>query len=490
MKQPLYLKLAGHFERSIAGGTLRPGDRLPSIRTLHDQFRVSISTIVQALMWLEDRGHVEPRDRSGFYVRVRDADLPPEPSMTRAALTPRWAGVNAIVGEVVKAAADPKRVPLGTGAPPPSMFPIARMNRWLSRIARENPAHSARYFFPPGSPELRRQIARRGTDIGMAITADDIVITSGAMEALNLAIRAVVKPGDVVAVERPTYFGILQVLESLGMRVLEIPTHPQRGIDLDRLEHGIRAHRVKACIVMTNCHNPLGFVLEDQAKRELVDLTRRRGIGLIEDDIYGDLAFSERRPKPAKAFDRDGHVLLCSSFSKVLAPGLRVGWIQAGRHRQVVEQLQFINTIAAPSLSQLVVASMLESGSYQRHVRRLRDACATQVQTMSKAIARYFPPGTRVTRPGGGYFLWVQLPDGIDAEVVRTRALAADISVIPGHICSTSGKFRDHLRLSCASPFTDEIDRALLTLGRVVAGVQEKTSRRNRSTGGKDLLYG
>ena len=467
MKQPLYLKLAGHFERSIAGGTLRPGDRLPSIRTLHEQFRVSISTIVQALMWLEDRGHVEPRDRSGFYVRVHAADLPPEPSITRAALTPRWAGVNAVVGEVVKAAADPKHVPLGAGAPPPSMLPVARINRWVSRIAREEPGHSAKYFFPPGAPELRRQIARRGTDIGMTVAASDVVVTSGAMEALNLAIRAVAKPGDVVAVESPTYFGILQVLESLGMRVLEVPAHPQRGIDLDRLEQGIRAHRVKACIVMTNCHNPLGFVLEDQSKQELVELTRRRGIALIEDDIYGDLAFSERRPRPAKAFDRNGHVLLCSSFSKVMAPGLRIGWIQAGRYQPVVEQLQFINTIAAPSLSQLVAARMLESGSYQRHVRRLRDAMAAQVQAMSRAIAKYFPAGTRLTRPAGGYLLWVQLPHGLDAEVVRARALAADISVIPGHLCSTAGKFRDHLRISCASPFTDEIDRALLTLGRI-----------------------
>jgi DNA-binding transcriptional MocR family regulator len=481
MKAPLYLKLAGHFERSIVGGTLRPGDRLPSIRTLHDQFRVSISTIVQALMWLEDRGHVEPRDRSGFYVRVREADLAPEPSMARAPLTPRWAGVNAVVGEVVKAAADPGRVPLGAGAPPPSMFPTARLNRLLSRVARENPGHSAKYFFPPGSLELRRQIARRGTDIGMSVTPDDVVVTAGAMEALNVAIRAVAKPGDVVAVESPTYFGVLQVLESLGMRVLEIPTHPQRGIDLDRLEQGVRAHRVKACIVMTNCHNPLGFVLDDQAKSDLVDLARRRGIAIIEDDIYGDLAFSERRPRPAKAFDRDGRVLLCSSFSKVLAPGFRIGWIQAGRYQPVVEQLQFINTVAAASLPQLVVARMLESGSYHRHIRRLRDTLATQVQAMSRAIARYFPPGTRVTRPAGGYLLWVQLPGGIDAEIVRTRALAADISVVPGHVCSTAGKYRQHLRISCASPVSDVIDRAVQTLGRIAADVQQKGQRQARA---------
>ena len=466
MSATLYGQLATHFERAIRRGTLQAGDRLPSIRALREQFRLSASTVVQALVWLEDRGYIEARSRSGYFVRTRRAESR-EPMLERVVLTPRLAGVNPLVGEVVKSAADPGCLPLGAGCPPASLFPIERLNRWVGRIARDNPGHSASYQFPPGLPELRRQIARRAATFGMDVSQDEVVITSGAMEALNLAIRAVAKPGDVVAVESPTYFGILQILESLGMRVIELPTHPQRGIDLDRLEFAIRRHKIKTCVVMSNCHNPLGFVLDDAAKRALVELAARHQLPIIEDDVYGELAFSEHRPKPAKAFDREGLVLLCSSFSKTLAPGFRVGWIHAGRFHDVVEHLQFITTIAAPSLQQYVLAGLLESGVYQRHLRRLRRAFRLQVAMMSRAIARYFPEGTRVTRPQGGYLLWVQLPDGLSGQTVYRSALDAKISVVPGEVCSATSRFRDCLRISCALPWSAEMNEAMRTLGRI-----------------------
>lgn len=471
MDTPLYRQLAAHFERSITNATLRSGDRLPSIRALRTQFRVSVSTVVQALVWLENRGYVEARNRSRFLVRPIGAELLPAPPAARTPLRARSAGVDPVLGEVLRAAADPRHVPLGAGSPPAALLPMARLNHWVRRVTRETPAHSGTYTLPPGSADLRRQLARRAAEIGMDVAADEIVITSGAMEALNLAVRAVVKPGDVVAVETPTYFGILQILESLGVRIVELPTHASTGVDLDRLEHAILKHRVRACVVMTNCHNPLGFVLPDDAKRALVELAHRRKIAIVEDDIYGDLAFSPQRPLPAKAFDRDGRVLLCSSFSKVLAPGFRVGWILPGRFQPLVEQLQFINTVAAASLPQLAIARFLESGGYQRHLRHLRDRFACQVRAVSSAVAKYFPAGTCVTRPDGGYLLWVQLPDGIAGSEVYKRALSANISVVPGQVFSASSRFGRHLRISCAVPWSADIDRALLVLGRLAHDV-------------------
>ncbi len=281
-----------------------------------------------------------------------------------------------------------------------------------------------------------------------------------------MSFRAVARAGDVIAVESPTYFGVLLAIQSLGMRAIEIPTHPREGMSLDRLESAIRKHRIKACVSMTNGHNPLGYVLSDDYKKELAELTARHDVALIEDNIYGELAFGARRPKVAKAFDRRGNVLLCASFSKVLAPGFRVGWMHAGRYQAEVERLKFINTVATASLPQFVLAEFLESGGFDRYVSRLRIAFAEQVRIMSQAVAKYFPEGTRITRPDAGYLLWVELPKKVDAVKLFRAALAANISIVPGPIFSTTGRFSNYIRISCGYRWSDALDRALLTLGR------------------------
>jgi DNA-binding transcriptional MocR family regulator len=287
------------------------------------------------------------------------------------------------------------------------------------------------------------------------------------MEALNLAIRAVAKPGNVIAVESPSYFGVLQVIESMGMRALEVPTHPREGLDLEALETAIHRHRVKACVAIPTCHNPLGFVMPDSRKEALVRLLARHEIPLIEDDVYGDLAFAETRPRAAKSFDRDGGVLLCGSFSKSIAPGLRVGWIHPGRFQGEVERLKLLGTLATASLPQWTVARFLESGGYDRHLRRLRVAMARQVELVSQAVARYFPPETCVSRPEGGFVVWVELPEGYDTVALHQAALDSGISISPGPIFSASGRFRHCLRLNCGSAWCERIDRGLLTLGRL-----------------------
>jgi DNA-binding transcriptional MocR family regulator len=367
----------------------------------------------------------------------------------------------------LRAVGDRGKVPLGAACPGPALLPYHRLNRITRAITQKDPLHSSYYQFPPGSELLRRQIARRSLDFGCSFSAENILVTCGAMEALNLCLRAVAKPGDIIAIESPTYFGVLLAIESFGMRALEIPTHPRTGMNLNVLESSVKKHQVKACIVMTNCHNPLGYILGDERKKELVELLAKHHIPLIEDDLCGDLTFDLQRPKVAKAFDRNGMVLLCSSFSKVLASGFRVGWVEAGRFRDEVERLKFLSTIATPSLPQLVVANFLESGGFDRYLRRLRLAMRGQVEAMSQAIAKYFPSGTRLTRPAGGYLLWVELPKTVNALKLSRQALAANITIIPGGIFSASGHFKSHIRISCGYPWSDEIDRALLTIGKL-----------------------
>ncbi len=466
-KLPLYLKVARQIEGQIRKGALRVGDKVPSIRGLKRQQGVSVSTVLQAYFWLENQGWIEPRPQSGFYVRLPFAELVPEPDFQASRNVPTEIGVGDVLNEVVSTIGDQSKVPLSSASAGPTLYPNRKLNRIIHKITREDPAHSSRYDFTIGLTALRRQIARRSTVHGCNFSPNELVITCGGIEALNLGLRAVARPGDVIAMESPTYFAILQIIESLGMKAIEIPTHPRNGMDLDALRSAIRKHRVRACISITNCHNPLGFILDDTYKKNLVALLTKHDVPLIEDDIYGDITFDGIRPKTAKAFDTENIVLLCSSFSKVLAPGFRVGWIHPGRYLDTVTRLKFINTIASPSLPQLTIAEFIQSGGYDRYLRGLRTSLANQVQVYSQAVARYLPEGTKISRPAGGYVLWVELPETIDALKLYRAALTQNISIVPGLIFSASGRFRNHIRISCGHPWSDSIERALATLGKL-----------------------
>jgi DNA-binding transcriptional MocR family regulator len=464
---PLYVRLASEFRRQIDSGVLRAGDKLPSIRALRRGRRVSAATVTEAYLRLERDGYVRARDRSGFYVAQPPARALPEPHVPVGLVPPVPVGISELVAEVLRQAGDAKLIPLGVSTLGSSLFPTARLNRAFRRAAARWPLHSASYGPARGQMLLRRQIARRALMSGSACDPDDIVVTSGGMDALNLALRAVTAPGDVVAVESPTYFGVLQVLEGLGVRAVEVPADPRSGIDLALLDRAIRRHRVKAVIVMTTCHNPLGSVMSDAAKAELVALTARHDTALIEDGLYAELVYDDTLRRPAKAFDRKGLVLFCGSFSKVLAPGLRVGWIEAGRFRNRVEALKSITSMMTAALPQLAVAELLESGFYDRYIKRLRLRVADQTSRYIHALSEAFPAGTRMTRPAGGNLIWVQLPEGADGSLLYQRTLEQGIGIFPGEIFSAEAKHRGFVRVSCGMPWSPAIDRAVAALGRL-----------------------
>ena len=475
-ESPLYLQIAESMTQQVARGALRPGDRVPSLRRLSRQRRVSMSTALQAYLWLESRGYLEARPQSGFYVRTPFSALIPEPQFESPKTQPKTVTTNAILAELMESANNPTNIPLGAGCASPELYPNRRLNLILRRIVRREPEHSARYHFPPGVEALRRQIARRSPDMGCNFSPRDIIVTCGALEALGLSLRAVAKPGDVIAMESPTYFGILESAASLGMKIIEIPTNPQSGMDLNQLEAAIRKHRVKACVVMTNSHNPLGYVLPDHYKKALVDVTARWNVPLIEDDTYGDLAHQDLRPRTAKSFDRNGLVILYSSFSKILSPGYRIGWVVAGRFREEIERLKLLTSVASPSLPQSVIAEFLVTGGYDRYLKRLRTRLAGQVESVRQAIAKYFPQGTRISRPAGGYMLWIEFPPRISALKLYRAALAENISILPGTIFSATGQYKNHIRINCGHVWSEIYDRALLTLGRLCEKAQAPRS--------------
>jgi len=462
----LYEQIANKIAILIEKKTFRPGEKVPSVRRLSLQEKVSISTVLQAYVLLEDRGLIEARPQSGYYVRLQRRSLPPEPAISSPSLSATSVNVSELVASIHDTIARRDIVPFGAATPSPELLPIRKLNRILAGIARDSDGEEHSYGIAQGSEELRHQIARRAVDFGCTFSGDDLVITFGCTEAINLCLRAVAQPGDTIAVESPTYYGFLQIIESLNMKALEIATHPRDGICLEALDSAITKNTVKACLFATNFNNPLGSCIPDAKKKQLVDLLARRQIPLIEDDIYGEIYFGTDRPKVCKAFDKHGLVMLCSSFSKSLSPAYRVGWSAPGRFKDEVRRLKLMNTLSCVLPTQITIAEMLRGGGYDHHMRRIRKAYASQVQNMAEAVGQYFPRGTRVTRPQGGFVLWVEMPPAVDSLELYRKALQSKISIAPGSLFSPKQQYRNCIRMNCAHPWSEKIHAAIATLGR------------------------
>jgi DNA-binding transcriptional MocR family regulator len=466
--EPLYMRIFHRMAKMIGQGALRPGDRVPSVRKLSRQEGVSISTVLQAYVQLEAQGFIEARPQSGFYVKARLWRPPAEPAMSKPSAKATPVSTSELTLNILKAVRDPRLVALGTAIPSPELLPLQQLNRMMAAIGRRDSSAGNSYDVPPGAPQLRMQVARLALDYGCLLSPEEIVTTTGCQEALNLCLRAVAQPGDTIAVESPTYYGILQIIGALGMKALEIPTHPRDGVSLDALEYALDRERIKACLFTPTFQNPLGCSMPEENRKRLVTMLGARGIPLIEDDIYGGIAFGPERPRAAKAYDTEGMVLLCDSFSKTLAPGYRVGWCAPGRYQKAVEHLKFTTSIASATLPALAIAEFLATGGYEHHLRKVRRVYAEQVRLMTEVIVQAFPDGTKVTRPQGGHVLWVEMPAKIDSMDLFHRALAARISIAPGILFSAKQKYRNCMRLNCGTPWGKPVEDALKTLGMLV----------------------
>ena len=414
---------------------------------------------------LEDQGRIEARTRSGYYVSVRSKHPLPLPETRKPSLRTTTVQVSDLIFQVLAATKDRRVIPFGSAFPSPELFPLKQLAQAFGSVARSLNPWDTVMDLSPGNKELRRQIARRYLEAGCTVGPDEVVITCGAMEALNLCLQSVARPGDTVAIESPAFYAALQVIEALGLRAVEITTEPSRGVDLGALEQAIKRHRIKACWFMTNFQNPLGSLMPEEKKRALVKLLARHEIPLIEDDVYSELYLKGVRPKPAKAFDSNGLVMHCSSFSKCLAPGFRVGWVAPGRFGQRVQQRQLSNTLSASGPAQLAIVEYLKHGGYERHLRQLRKALSGQQEHMLEALRRYLPRGASVTQPDGGYFVWVELPSGIDSLELYQRCMNAGISISPGPMFSAARGFNNCIRLNYGHPWSPQMEQGIRDLG-------------------------
>ncbi|WP_299179246.1 PLP-dependent aminotransferase family protein [uncultured Neptuniibacter sp.] len=463
----LYEKLFDELSSKIEQGYYPVGSKLPSIRALSQERGVSISTVQEAYLRLEESGFAEVRPKSGYYVQTR-GEMPELPEVSRPAQRPLEVSHWDQVYHLLNNAKGNGHIALGTAMPDtdtPTLKPLIKSMSHMGALAHDS---FLNYSDIHGSERLRKQIARLAVDSGCKLHPDEIIITSGCQEALVCSLRAISSPGDIIATDSPSFYGSTQAIKALGLKALEIPTHPETGISLEALEMALDQWPITAIQVTPTCNNPLGYTMPEERRKALLRLAQQYDVPIIEDDIYGDLFYKAPRPKTIKAFDEEGRVLLCSSFSKTLAYGLRLGWVAPGQCTERVLHKKFVSTVSSPPIQQEAVAEFIEQGFYERHMRRMRSQYQLARDMMIDLIKRYFPEGTRISYPEGGYLLWVELPVTVDSVKLNKRLEDNKISIAPGVIFSASGKYRNFVRLNFAKKPDERIKAALKTVATEV----------------------
>ncbi|MBS1733857.1 MAG: PLP-dependent aminotransferase family protein [Bacteroidetes bacterium] len=465
----LYLQVAEGLEKMIADEVLRIGDKLPSVRMLSEEYGISMGTAFQAYYHLEGRGLIESRPKSGYYVRFNYRRFPELP---KTKMQPELHSHEVSVKEMIKsiytdiAARDVTNFALAV--PDASLLPAAKLSKSVVQALRNSTYHCVNYELTQGNIELRQQISKLAFNWGGKINPDEVIVTSGCLEGIMVCLKAVTNYGDTVAVETPTYFGINQAIESLGLKVVEIASDPVEGVDLDYFQKAIKRSKIKACVFVPSFNNPFGSCMSDENKKKLVDIITRHNIPLIEDDIYGELYFGRNRPRTCKYYDTKGLVMYCSSISKSLAPGYRIGWVIPGKFFDEVKQIKRIQNISCPTITQAAVAHFLKHGRYEYHLKTLRKALHTQSLRYVQAIIKYFPADTKVSRPHGGFILWLELNKKVNAFRLRTEAMKHNISIVPGKIFSSGSNYANCIRICFGKPWCKEVDEGLMTLGKII----------------------
>lgn len=453
----------------IAGGLYHAGDKISSVREMSRQMQVGITAVLDAYRRLEMEGVILAQPQSGFYVQIAATRKLVANKVTEPPRQPIEQDQESIVGAVLHYTRSENMVQLAAASPNTKLLPTAVLTRLLAKAVREETTTAMSYSGPLGLRSLREQIARRMLAASVSVSPDEIIVTNGGSESLSLCLSAVCKPGDIIAVESPTYYAMLLAAKTLGLRVLEVSTHPTDGIDLNALDDLLGQYPVKAVVLTPSFGNPLGHLMPDENKAVLMRLLVDRNVILIEDDVYGDLGFAPNRPMAAKAFDRTGQALYCSSFSKTLAPGFRVGWVIGGPYHSKIELLKFAVSGSTASPQQIAIGDFLAFQRYTHHVHAAVKTYHANSNQMAKAVRQHFPEGTIVNSPLGGFVLWVQMPESIDSLALYRDAVDHGIVFMPGAAFSVhQGAFSNCLRLNCAR-WDDRIAQAIATLGRLAS---------------------
>ncbi|MFV0537987.1 MAG: PLP-dependent aminotransferase family protein [Dysgonomonas sp.] len=464
-REILYQNIAKTIAWQIKTGIWKVGEKLPSLRTISHEYGVSLNTAIQAYYELEKDGFVISRPKSGYIVNYKPLRLS-VPTMTQPSIKFEGEEDEDLLSEVYRSIEDMSITRFSLGVPEDALLPIAKLNKELIRAIHSLPGSGNRYENPTGNTRLRKNVARFAYSWNANLTAEDIITTTGVTNSTSLALSAITEKGDTIAVESPVYFGILQLATSLGLRVLELPTNPVTGIDLDALKKVLP--QIKVCLLISNFSNPMGSCMPDEHKKAVVNMLSEYDIPLIEDDLYGDVFFGNLRPKPCKAFDENGLVLWCGSVSKTLAPGYRVGWIAPGNFKEAIIRQKHIHLISTPTLNQEAVANFMENDRYENHLRKLRHELHTNSLHFMRSIMEYFPEETKVITPQGGFMMWIELDKKIDTEKLYYQAMQQRISIAPGRMFTLQDQYRNCMRLSYGQRWSPVIEERLMLLGNII----------------------
>jgi DNA-binding transcriptional MocR family regulator/DNA-binding transcriptional LysR family regulator len=486
-----YIKIANQLERQITAGEYLAGDKLPSLRKLRAATGRSISTVYQAYEELENRGLVEVREKSGFFARPLLNDILELPNPGICPVKPHKVAINVLSSIIQRSLNNPDLIPFGEATVAQTLLPGKQMAGAVrTAAAGYQDGSCGGYGDSTGYADLQREIAKRSLDTPQKACGSEIIITQGCMNGIELCLRSVARPGDTILLESPTFLCYLQLIEDLNMQALEIPADPSSGLNLEKLRKTLDEHDVRAALFNSTFQNPLGFDMPAVAKEELVTLFSERGIPIVEDDIYGDLYFGESKSLPLKYFDTQGMVLYCSSFSKALLPDMRLGWCLAGKFREKVKRLKFNNSLACSQLMQCALGQFLQSGGYERHLRKLRNSLRKQATDMGQAIARHFPSNTRISSPRGGLSLWVELSDSVDSLELFRLAEKENIAIMPGTLCSGTGHYSHCIRLSFGHPWNESLEQGMATLGGLVRSLSQPAKTGEVREGNKEIVIG
>ncbi|QNK63648.1 PLP-dependent aminotransferase family protein [Pedobacter sp. PAMC26386] len=464
-KHYLYQRIASGLEQQIKNNVLAIGDKLPSLRDFCKLYGTSQTTAIKVYYELESRGLIETRPKSGYFISGSLKRIPALPKTSQPSPESGQIMIEELLEKVYNNPA-PIGITLAHAVVSDELLPIAKLNKGLVQAMRELKGSGTAYGEIQGNEKLRKQIVRHAYTMP-DLSHEDVITTAGCINAISYAMMALAKSGDTIAVESPVYFGILQLARSLGLRVLELPTHPQTGIEIGALKKALEANQINLCLLVSNFSNPLGSLMPDEHKKEVVRLIQKHNIPLIEDDIYGDIYFGANRPNTCKTFDESGLVLWCSSISKTLAPGYRVGWISPGKFKSEILRIKLFHAIASTNITQEVIANFLETGRYEHHLRKLRNTLQANSLQYIRAINDYFPEGTKVSRPQGGMVLWVEFDQKIDTIELYDLAIKKGVSIAPGRLFSLQDQFSNCMRLNYGTPWNDALEKGLKDLAAI-----------------------
>ncbi len=470
-----YERIATAIEQQILKGILKVGEKIPSLRTICREYGVSQSTVLQAYYLLESKALIEARPKSGYFVCNSPKKILEVPVISNPQDHVFEGSIDALVARVYNnVGANEQNVPLSLGIPANELLPIARLNKSLVQAMRQLNGSGTAMEYPQGNEKLRKQIARWSIAMEANLDADNIITTNGCLNAISYCLMVLTEPGDAIILESPVSFGMIQVAQSLKLTTIEMPCHPESGIELDALEETLQKRKVKLILLISNFSNPLGSCMPDENKRVLVELIEKYNVPLIENDINGDVYFGTQRPKSCKTFDKAGLVLWCGSVSKSLAPGYRVGWVEPGRFKEQVLKMKLYHAISSTAITQETTAIFLENGRYETHLRKLRNTLHFNYLQYIQAINEFFPEGTKASRPKGGFVLWLELDERIDTFDLYEQALKQKISIAPGKMFTMRNQYNNCLRLNFGLNWNEQTRESLKTLGELAKGLLHK----------------